>query len=986
MDSSSSVRSSSLSIRETPELSKVEGATSSPQDKTVAAAAALPRSESTHLGSSESTPLLHRVTHKSSPTQEELKEGAQEQLNNIHFPPRDAVSQKEFEATYMLEDVPEAERDNHVNYTNDKETLSGVMKRLDKLEWAAKILEDRHKALEKIAQKLEANPTAKVDVLEQDPKAPDGTYNYSNRNKSFFWCPPFLTRVSKKINDKYIEVDFNKLIADGSKSNTEKAKIIRDMIANEKEAFNHTSKALSRECIFVKREIEKAERAGLNPKTTSNEVAKVAKKVFNKYTNLGENDTIVFTKLKTGINPLLENVNKNFIDIKDFLLNLKELADSTEILGNKNLAREVRQYIFNIIDTDAYKAAKKQSLKEMASQVEVVGEMAISNMPKAREIATYEFLDDPNIEDSDRANRFLSDFDQTPHISSVDGKIIEFEFKNKENTVVLKERTERASTVKTLTNGLKSKLKYLQRIQTSTSSNITEEIAKTTKQLAAYEETSGEATWASTNAAKMALFRFGPAGYKEASVPVLANLRMQKVIQDGKVVSAITRSGAVTDFSHHEVSLQELQDYEFLVKLRDQGVDTYSLEKKKELFALYDLVDEEGNLIPKMLEATVEWIAKAAIQSYGDEILEDNSTDICLKKLDNIISSRSERLEQQVLQDLFLHFQTNPVTGSETLYGRTALVNTKKARDVKNGFVTDESTQAFDMKAIYDKFQGKEVVFDVDNDGGPFIGLKGEIHMPKNCCSDRVNKTTLNTVFFNFSVQLDKENSGAQKAINDAAFAKLEKFVEANEIQTVKEMYFSEETGDKAIEKAPFNVASQIAILISKHGYASMNCYGGKDRTGYALAKVTEHYLETVEENENTLNEWRRKLVGVKGTAALVVEDNASHKALKLMDLNLDLFMTDTLKGMAKRIATYLRAAWSFVAKHKSNADQLYHTDSKENIDSVGDPEELKTRPRLEKHTFTKIEAEKYTQSTFKLLAARLQPGSFNSSSENLLG
>src|SRR5262249_3929806 len=53
--------------------------------------------------------------------------------------------------------------------------------------------------------------------------------------------------------------------------------------------------------------------------------------------------------------------------------------------------------------------------------------------------------------------------------------------------------------------------------------------------------------------------------------PVLVNLRRQSVKDaQGNTLSSVNRSGAITDFGHGEVSLQELKDYPKLVQLSEK--------------------------------------------------------------------------------------------------------------------------------------------------------------------------------------------------------------------------------------------------------------------------------------------------------------------------------------------------------------------------------------------------------------------------------
>jgi hypothetical protein len=185
----------------------------------------------------------------------------------------------------------------------------------------------------------------------------------------------------------------------------------------------------------------------------------------------------------------------------------------------------------------------------------------------------------------------------------------------------------------------------------------------------------------------------------------------------------------------------------------------------------------------------------------------------------------------------------------------------------------------------------------VEANGGPYLDDKGQIHMLANLKVGDIQKTKLNTVFFNIAMQGNMRNEGMQKAINDQALKNLEKI--ANTRVPIPDDFIThfdnlKRNLDTLTNKTIlfFDTASANASLDSLQciaslgGYRGMNCYGGKDRTGYGLALNTHSVLRDevgdTEENRNLLSEWGHELLSEKGIAANVAKENADHTVLKL--------------------------------------------------------------------------------------------------------
>lgn len=451
---------------------------------------------------------------------------------------------------------------------------------------------------------------------------------------------------------------------------------------------------------------------------------------------------------------------------------------------------------------------------------------------------------------------------------------------------------------------------------------------------------------------------------KNNFVPALINHRMQVVTDtdaSGKLLSATGRSGAISDFGHGEISLQELEDYNDLVSLSENPAFPQNQpDKFNALIKRYSLESGFFNTDPfdkSKLQQLLLLLKGKALKSYGAEgLLETRDANykkfktenlinnselarrlekLSTKKVDSsllsklkgdlepvelnpdklkaIIESRKEKLSQQVLQDLFVHFKTRPASQATTIYGRTALIDMTKAGKNEYGCILHERTQGLDTSAILRDFDGATIKFDIDDDGanagkGPYRDENGIIHMPKSCRSGHLNETTLETLCLCTSVQGNTSNSGLQKAINDEAIAKLRK-IESSAVGAQTKIgsqikQFTTSLNRFWLFRKPFRTPRVALELIHNlGGYATVNCYGGKDRTGYLLAVMTDAQLKKILVSWSGLKKgklgkaekalrkkWKAELVSEKGIGARVCKDNADHSVFKLTGVNLKLY------------------------------------------------------------------------------------------------
>lgn len=516
---------------------------------------------------------------------------------------------------------------------------------------------------------------------------------------------------------------------------------------------------------------------------------------------------------------------------------------------------------------------------------------------------------------------------------------------------VATEKAARADNVPLLTKSLETKISKLEaklaqlEALNGNTDLVKKALEKAKGDLEKYNVMKNEATWGSTNTPRFAFSEMGRSAAKEQLAPVLCNHRLQTVeTPQGEVVSSITRSAAMTDFSHGEVSLQELKDLPDLEQWQ-----SLSNERKAELRSLY-LTDS------KTLNATILEIKAKALTAYGVEALTNPAESsgkleailhklqnvssiaetlgklspqeqfilkgavINPEKLEKVMSDRRDKLKLLALQDLQLHLQSNPAKNDPLLYSRVSLVDLRKRPTNEKGLMLDERTQGLDMKALFEELEGATLLFDCEEGEASYIDEEGEIHMSKNCAQTGTERTTLSTSLINVCTQGDLRhtmNTGMQKTINENALEKLR----AQYGQT--EEFISLENGLKRLSNDPQYDPNEVVLLATlffqkQGGYTGINCFGGKDRTGYAVALVTHHHvlnLSGKKREDPEAKEWGHQLLSKTGIASNIAQDNADHTALKLSRKDLLLYDIHTVKGKMLRGADAAQGIFAGVEK-----------------------------------------------------------------------
>lgn len=531
------------------------------------------------------------------------------------------------------------------------------------------------------------------------------------------------------------------------------------------------------------------------------------------------------------------------------------------------------------------------------------------------------------------------------------GACITATFKDNKGREFAKEQAVRAPTIEIYTSGLHAKLDHLQtrehaleqELQSlgnqpraekkrahlrSSLATVQASLAQTKEAITQSKRLEGS-TWASTNAPRF-LFKqsymaacqkesdpkvalvVGKEDAKRNYIPILGNLRNQTVEIEGKTVSSTNRSAALSDFSNNETNLQEMKDYSELRKLQQdpQGGDFKEGELDR-LAAYYQLGEPVEN---KNLAGAIAAIEKNIKQAYGEDMFDPSAKGLNMDKLHAKVSERQDRLDNLFLQDLVTQHTNSEASGKVFHYARQSLVDTtRRSSSGDGGLVLNERNQAMDTRAAVLAHNGRELVYDLDdpNKKAAFIDPEtGAIHLSKQLKPPGMQegKTTLQTRFSNISVAGNKQNLGMQAHMNRECLqmvlhdlGDLAKEIAVTTDEATKRALEAKLKRGKQLHReiqidfkagrGGFNVVEKMTLLLQNQNHLSVNCYGGKDRTGYTLALIShnhmsEHVKAAVGGKKTThvavMDRIGRELVSQDSVALRVIEDNIGHKVIKL--------------------------------------------------------------------------------------------------------
>ncbi|MBA3722776.1 MAG: hypothetical protein H0W88_10305 [Parachlamydiaceae bacterium] len=485
---------------------------------------------------------------------------------------------------------------------------------------------------------------------------------------------------------------------------------------------------------------------------------------------------------------------------------------------------------------------------------------------------------------------------------------------------------------------------------------LQQEVVRIEEKIATFALFAKNETWASTNSPRF-LFKSQTRDMaKKIGLPVLVNLHAQSIQKsetpDGKLW--VNRMGAISVFSHGEISLQELKDIALLEKIHENvNKKAKSIQIHPRLDAFYDFRKKNKDIDSNKLKEIITILKLKALIGYGPEALTNNPdtkikklvTELIeenwilkpeyqskygkaldklvfdVEKLETVINERRELLRMQFLQNLFTHFENRKVHEAETVYLHTSLLDLKKQGKNDFGCILHERTQGLDMAALFEEIDGDIIMFDVEDSGGPYFDEKGIIHMPRTCQEGNLEKTTLHTVFYNICVQGEIANTGIQAYINEQAVCSTQ--ILAGSLSEDKRKEFNIHYNDlqkalvelKSGDSDPFEGCLSLNLaFFTFDAYQSINCYGGKDRTAYLRALISDYFLRQTNPSSELLKRWRKLLVGKDGIAIQIAYENAGQNFLKLTRVDLKLY--DGIFDRAK-------VAIKFLSKNKNAKDGL---------------------------------------------------------------
>lgn len=469
--------------------------------------------------------------------------------------------------------------------------------------------------------------------------------------------------------------------------------------------------------------------------------------------------------------------------------------------------------------------------------------------------------------------------------------------------------TETATINHTITRyikGLQAEKAFLQ--QKSPANPRIASIQETLKTLATEEK---EVTHATTQSPRFAFKASTPEESKtkflkekKNNFEILINSWVQVVQKNTETVSIIGRSGAACDFAHGEISLQELKDYNRLQEnknissrirnmyhlnqisqddvililkakmLMSYGGENLVQEKREDLYlsALWDGNTDFHKCLKKCITHNNFSLSKkerALLQKYLKQVTIDP------QQLKTIIMDRKRTLGRVILQDLEQLLETKPTKTDQVVYSRVGLLNMSRKGKI-DGCVLNERTQGLDTFSLLRSLNNATIVFDQKE--GSFIDWDTKprtIHMPTHCSTlTPPPRATLNTVFFNMSIQGSNEAIHVQNTVNKAGKKALKHLNQTMPI----------------LDKKPTQNTLQLASTLQKLGFVTIHCFGGKDRTGALAAMMTQEALKTDKLYKQNIDLYKKLLVNETSILAKIADYNAGHSIAKVTALNLELF------------------------------------------------------------------------------------------------
>lgn len=201
-----------------------------------------------------------------------------------------------------------------------------------------------------------------------------------------------------------------------------------------------------------------------------------------------------------------------------------------------------------------------------------------------------------------------------------------------------------------------------------------------------------------------------------------------------------------------------------------------------------------------------------------------------LGQIEETIRIREEILQRQALQIVWAQVEialkkAEPFPHGQLRIAHLALLNEDNiGMDSNTGWYHHEGYEILDMDAVYEFLHGKAIYFDGT---GPAIDADGAIHLPKIAGQTDGDLVTLQTGFFNISIQ-GKSKETLQTRINRQSCAKLG----LNGKLSIKRP--GKETCPTTVEHATL-----LHRELEDAGFQTIiSCLSGKDRTGWVAYQV----------------------------------------------------------------------------------------------------------------------------------------------------
>lgn len=191
----------------------------------------------------------------------------------------------------------------------------------------------------------------------------------------------------------------------------------------------------------------------------------------------------------------------------------------------------------------------------------------------------------------------------------------------------------------------------------------------------------------------------------------------------------------------------------------------------------------------QQLEKLLPKVPDSRTQGAITKAYEDNT-----KAIRQAIMERQVALDGQMLQLVGRAAQSSPdayvKVGGKVYFNLTyqGLVNCHKKELDKSGWMHDESVVMEDMQAMFERYQGTQIVFD-EGEPAPFIQrgsptddgrCQTTIRLPTSYRPESVrgvDSCELRPLFFNIAPQSGTKHEGAQLGINDAAVQNIDRWL-----------------------------------------------------------------------------------------------------------------------------------------------------------------------------------------------------------------